>query len=177
MPATSFSDVGRELLRVVDGSAADLARITDADAIQPRAAGKWSRKQILGHLIDSASNNHQRFVRGVEGRGGEFPTYNLQISLSSSCGRKRHPVDGDRRPLVQSTIAIWRTCSRSCPREGAAHTMRVGTNPETTPLLFIASDYVEHLKHHVNQIIGHRFPSQYPGKGMNRRIDPGARGL
>ena len=25
---------------------------------------KWSKKEILGHLIDSATNNHQRFVRG-----------------------------------------------------------------------------------------------------------------
>jgi hypothetical protein len=27
------------------------------------APGKWSKKQIIGHLIDSATNNHQRFVR------------------------------------------------------------------------------------------------------------------
>jgi hypothetical protein len=27
------------------------------------AENKWSKKEILGHLIDSASNNHQRFVR------------------------------------------------------------------------------------------------------------------
>ncbi len=25
---------------------------------------KWSEKEIIGHLIDSATNNHQRFVRG-----------------------------------------------------------------------------------------------------------------
>ncbi len=25
---------------------------------------KWSKKEIIGHLIDSATNNHQRFVRG-----------------------------------------------------------------------------------------------------------------
>ena len=40
-----------------------LAAISDADAAKPRAPGKWSPKQIIGHLIDSASNNHQRFVR------------------------------------------------------------------------------------------------------------------
>ncbi|MGH7460381.1 MAG: hypothetical protein ACREMA_05050, partial [Longimicrobiales bacterium] len=32
-------------------------------AAQPRAPGKWSPAQIIGHLIDSASNDHQRFVR------------------------------------------------------------------------------------------------------------------
>ena len=40
-----------------------LERISDTEAGQPRAPGKWSSKQVIGHLIDSASNNHQRFVR------------------------------------------------------------------------------------------------------------------
>jgi hypothetical protein len=27
------------------------------------APGKWSKKEIPGHLVDSANNNHQRFLR------------------------------------------------------------------------------------------------------------------
>src|SRR3989441_4957570 len=38
-------------------------QIGDADASLPPAPGKWSKKEILGHLVDSAANNHQRFVR------------------------------------------------------------------------------------------------------------------
>src|SRR5713101_2511616 len=38
-------------------------QIGDADASVCPAPGKWSKKEILGHLIDSAANNHQRFVR------------------------------------------------------------------------------------------------------------------
>src|SRR5688500_20264119 len=37
--------------------------ITDQAATVPAVPGKWSRKQVLGHLLDSAANNHQRFVR------------------------------------------------------------------------------------------------------------------
>src|SRR5215831_775072 len=40
-----------------------LTQIGEAAASVPRAPGKWSRKQVLGHLVDSAANNHQRFVR------------------------------------------------------------------------------------------------------------------
>ena len=40
-----------------------LRAISDADSARPRAPGKWSPREIIGHLIDSASNNHQRFVR------------------------------------------------------------------------------------------------------------------
>jgi hypothetical protein len=40
-----------------------LLQISAAQSAVPRAEGKWSPREIIGHLIDSASNNHQRFVR------------------------------------------------------------------------------------------------------------------
>jgi hypothetical protein len=40
-----------------------LRQIQDAEASNRPAPGKWSKKEILGHLVDSAANNHQRFVR------------------------------------------------------------------------------------------------------------------
>jgi hypothetical protein len=43
----------------------DLAMFTDPEAAEPAISGGWSRKQVLGHLIDSACNNHQRFVRAL----------------------------------------------------------------------------------------------------------------
>ena len=39
-----------------------LLEIPEAESDKPMAGG-WSAKQILGHLIDSAANNHSRFVR------------------------------------------------------------------------------------------------------------------
>ena len=49
--------------RTVDASAAHLLAMTDEQAAVRPAEGKWSAKEIIGHLIDSASNNHGRFVR------------------------------------------------------------------------------------------------------------------
>ena len=48
---------------------------TDADVSKSRGAGKWSRKEILGHLIDSAANNHTRFVRAAGQDDLIFPGY------------------------------------------------------------------------------------------------------
>ncbi len=42
---------------------------------EPYATGKWRRVQVLGHLVDSASNNHQRFVRAMLQPSLEFPAY------------------------------------------------------------------------------------------------------
>jgi hypothetical protein len=42
------------------------------------SADAWSLKEIVGHLIDSASNNHQRFVRlQIENLEG-FPAYEAE---------------------------------------------------------------------------------------------------
>src|SRR5919198_515697 len=46
----------------IDDAAARLGALTEAEASLARADGKWSAKQIIGHLIDSAANNHRRFV-------------------------------------------------------------------------------------------------------------------
>ena len=51
------------LLGIVDTTVPRLLALGDqASAIRPRP-DKWSPREIVGHLIDSASNNHQRFVR------------------------------------------------------------------------------------------------------------------
>ena len=42
------------------------------------SAESWSLKEIVGHLIDSASNNHQRFVRLQIGNLEEFPSYEAE---------------------------------------------------------------------------------------------------
>jgi hypothetical protein len=55
-------DYAEDLRQTVRRAAEKLTAIADDDAGRPLAPGKWSPKQIIDHLIDSASNNHQRFV-------------------------------------------------------------------------------------------------------------------
>jgi hypothetical protein len=58
-----MEDVLEDFVRTVEEASARLLSLTDAEAAVPLAEGKWSAKEVVGHLIDSASNNHQRFVR------------------------------------------------------------------------------------------------------------------
>src|ERR1043165_5493757 len=59
--ATIAGAIGAITATLADASR--LREISDADAARRAAPGTWSRKEIVGHLIDSAGNNIQRFVR------------------------------------------------------------------------------------------------------------------
>src|SRR5262245_15709491 len=68
-------DLANELRSEIDASHVHLRTYTEADAGERRAAGQWTRKEILGHLIDSATNNHQRFVRAQFADPFTWPGY------------------------------------------------------------------------------------------------------
>src|SRR5258707_259160 len=58
-----MQNTATELERILDEARPRLLALDAASVEKPLVAEKWSRKEILGHLIDSAANNHQRFVR------------------------------------------------------------------------------------------------------------------
>jgi hypothetical protein len=167
MTRQTFRDVARELEHVVVTSEPDLTAITEAQSGEPRAAGKWSPKEIIGHLIDSASNNHQRFVRGAQQPGLHLPGYDQEW-----CVTVQRPNEISWTLL----LSLWTSYNRylahviaSMPADSASHPIRIGDN-EPVDVLWVATDYVEHLKHHVNQVLGPRFSSTYP-KTPVRRAD------
>src|ERR1700682_2956826 len=52
-----------------------LSRCAEAESEVRPSPERWSKKEVIGHLIDSASNNHQLFVRGQIAGGQDFPRY------------------------------------------------------------------------------------------------------
>jgi hypothetical protein len=127
-----------------------LRQIRDADASVRPAPGKWSKKEILGHLIDSAANNHQRFIRLQLSPSVDLPGY-----------------DGDEWVRVQryqdrswfEVIDLWQmynTQLASVLRHVDPKTLgNVWHTPDgkKLDLQFLIRDYVVHLKHHLDQIL------------------------
>src|SRR5579872_3099390 len=70
-----MSPAAERLAQVLETAPRRLVDISDAEASGRPAPGRWSRKELLGHLIDSAGNNHQRFVRALLAPSLEFPPY------------------------------------------------------------------------------------------------------
>ena len=73
-----FPSIATDLGRTVAQAKPLLAKLTNADTTARPSAKKWSKKEILGHLMDSANNNHQRFVRATLQGSLTFPGYDQE---------------------------------------------------------------------------------------------------
>jgi DinB superfamily len=150
------SDLETTVRRVV----ALYSRASDLDAARRPAPGKWSAKEIIGHLIDSASNNHGRFVRA-----------NCQDDLIFA------GYDQDNWVAVQQyneapwglLLELWLTFNLHIARvmdampasirmrEHTRHNLdevafQAVSKNESVTLDFFMRDYVMHLHHHLRQL-------------------------
>jgi hypothetical protein len=144
-----LESVSIELTRVVDGATHDLRRIDEAVAGAKLKPDVWSVKQILGHLIDSAANNHQRFVRAQLASELSFPTYEQSVWVLSQ--------DYQGRPWPQ-LVDLWIAYNyhlahviRRIPDAAANVPCRIGTS-EAVALSALIEGYLAHVRHHLEQI-------------------------
>jgi hypothetical protein len=155
-------DYVAQLLAVVGAARPRLLAISEDDSAKRPAPGKWSPREIVGHLIDSASNNHQRFVRAQLKEDLIFPGYDQDAWVAV-----QRYQNAPWRELVELWAAfnghIARVMAgtpepvRTRPRPAHnLHQLAWQPVPEDTPatLDYFMRDYVGHLEHHVNQILG-----------------------
>ena len=131
----------------------------EAVEIKP-ATDQWSVKEIIGHLIDSAVNNQQRFVRAQQSRELIFEGYDQDAWVSSQNYQAAnwHELLILWRTLnlhivhvMENTPDEVRTQSRSVHN---LHKIAFHTVPEDLPtsLDYFMGDYVLHLKHHLGKV-------------------------
>src|SRR5690349_5571273 len=134
--------------RVLETAPAQLVRITDADNDAP--PGRWSKKEILGHLIDSAGNNQQRIVRAQLAPTLEFPNYQQMEWVTAQSYRTEPWPDLVNLWLLlnRHLLHIW----RHVPEAALVKPCAIG-GKEPIPLAHVMTGYVDHLEHHLSQIL------------------------
>jgi hypothetical protein len=147
---TGLEDVARDLEEVLRRTVPALEAMSEDESLRTRGPGSWSRRQVLGHLVDSALNNLHRFVRAQQADELVFPGYQQQGWVEA--GGYQH------RPW-RSIVSLWSELNAQVahvvgriPPERLATPCRIGDGPPVT-LEFIARDYVKHLRHHLEQIL------------------------
>ena len=146
-----MKDISEELKDLIDDSYREFALLSEEEASERGGPDKWSRKEILGHLIDSAANNHQRFVRAQFVSELRLPGYQQEEWVKSQ-GYQGEPW--------ATILQLWRAYNLhlvhvigQIPAGALKKPCLIGENEPVT-LEFIVTDYLRHLRHHVNQILG-----------------------
>lgn len=140
------SEIAAQLLDVVVETVPRLSRLTGDEP----GPGEWTAREILGHLIDSASNNHQRFVRAQFAPLLVFPGYEQEAWTM---------MQGYRDESWADLVALWAGYNRHLahvigmiPDSAAGHRCEIGGGEPVT-LEFLVVDYLRHLRHHLDQIL------------------------
>lgn len=115
----------------------------------PALPGGWSRKELIAHLIDSASNNHQRFVRAAQQNALYFPAYDQAANVV---------VQIPQQAPWPVLTALWANYNlylahiiARLPAHKLGTVCRIGKN-DPVSLAFLVDDYIVHLEHHLKQI-------------------------
>ncbi len=142
-------DLSGQLRSLVEATEPTLRQIPESETMRPALPGGWSRKQVLGHLVDSASNNHQRFVRAMLQPSLDFPGYDQEGNI-----RVQAVQEADWLLLVSLWAAYNRYLAHliaHIPPSQLDMPCRIGA-AEPVTLGFLASDYLTHLRHHLHQL-------------------------
>lgn len=150
-----------ELDSIVTEFSGRLMRLAENDFAATLKPGKWSKKEIVGHLIDSGQNNLRRFICGQYESIPPKIVYDQDFWVASNLYQQYKKED---------IIQLWKLTNAqisyvltSMPAHNKTKTARTDKSSEEEKTLhWLAADYVKHMKHHLNQIFDNSFDITYP---------------
>src|SRR6185436_1176795 len=158
--AVSYDQFLADFRETIVGATARLRKITPKESRCKVADDDWAPIEILGHLVDSAANNHQRFVRAQFTDDLVFSGYEQDGWVSV---QKYHEESWPDLIQLWSSynlhfvhvFAAMPESMRTKPRDkhnlDEISLVAVSKNQPAT-LEYLMRDYVDHLRYHLNQI-------------------------
>ena len=145
-----MNPIAREFWSRMDAAEQKLSLVTEADSRHPFRSNGWTRKEILGHLVDSATVNHVRMVFAATQGHYEGPIYSQDAWVA---------VHAYSRMPWSAVLDQWRArytwmaeMITNLPDESMGAVLTLGDHPPVT-LEYWIHDCLDHLEHHVAQIV------------------------
>lgn len=152
--------LGSSLQQAMEREGAFLENVTDENASVKNTAEAWSKKEELGHLIDSAINNHVRFVRASFEPKFVGPTYEQNAWVRAHAYNEM---------AWSKLIEFWQKYNEllvevvsRIPEAKLQTECVIGSSAPVT-LRFLIEDYVLHMQHHLDHILERPEITTYPG--------------
>lgn len=122
----------------------------DNAVLEAKNPGKWSKKEILGHLVDSAIHN---LVRFTEIHYVEKPYHHRSYNQTELVNLNQYQTMD-----INELIQLWLSLNKQIIRifknldKKALDYQIILSDQSVIDLKFLMTDYVEHLEYHINQI-------------------------
>jgi hypothetical protein len=152
--------IAADLRAAIDEGAALFAGASEERTARQPAPDKWSAREVIGHLIDSACNNHRRFIVNQEAQRLAVDPYEQETWVARQ---------GYAETPASELVALWTSYNRHLARvieripDAVLHDARGPMGDRRFPytdlpagdvatLRHLVEDYVGHLRHHLDQI-------------------------
>jgi DinB superfamily len=130
---------------------AKMTQLSEGELCKRSAQDKWSKKEIIGHLIDSAQNNIRRFIVA---RYEDCPHIVYQQDNWVAMQDYQHYLSNELISLWQLNNKHICIILKNIAEKDYNRLCNTGKETEDLySLEFLASDYVEHQLHHLKQIV------------------------
>jgi len=147
----TMETISKMLENIVIDSADELEALPSVQVEFKPSPVKWSKKEILGHLVDSATNNLHRFVRG---QYGEVPHIVYDQDEWVKIQNYQEMPFGEIINLWQIVNKQIAHILKNIPEDKLNNQVNTGKgNEELHSLGYLADDYLVHLNHHLEQIL------------------------
>ena len=152
--------VTNELSELVSDYSVKFNAFNDSEFSNKPLPNKWSKKEVVGHLIDSGQNNLRRIIVGQYETQPPNIVYDQDFWVNAN---------GYQRMKKEEVITLWKLVNeRICdvlnamPESNYTKQCNTGdTEVQLRSLQWLAEDYIRHMKHHLNQIIPGSFEIVY----------------
>jgi hypothetical protein len=151
-----MKNIARELNEIVDIFAAKFDLIPDAEFSAKPLSDKWSKKEVVGHLIDSAQNNLRRFICGQYEPTAPKIVYNQDFWVVANSYQLM-----DKEDIIRLWKLINKRIVAVLDQMPQSNYSKQAETSSLHSLEWLAEDYVRHMKHHLNQVIPRSYDIVY----------------